>query len=187
MNAKKVYVYSGLALVGALGLYIYISKKKENQLKLAQVVTTTEDDTIKTPTGDEIDVDQATIPKELENILSKPTAIASKLLINKEMVTKVNDVKARLDNFVNNGFINNILGELKTSGINVGKVVGVVDDKNGAKNPQGRIYKWFKIKPSQESINEMNRNKAWYSPNISKAVQEKLFFYYREDTLNLKK
>ena len=188
MNAKKVYVYSGLALVGALGLYIYISKKKENQLKLAQVVTITEEDKIKTPTGDEIDIEQATIPKDLENVLKNNIPIAEKLLINKEMATKIANVKARSTNQVNNGIVNNIVGEISNPNINVGKVVGLIYDENNAKNPQGKVYKWFKIKPSQESFDEMNKNKSWFKPKLPKVTDTgNWLMYYREDTLTFKK
>ena len=188
MNAKKVYVYSGLALFGALGLYIYISKRKQEMIEKAQVVTNTEEETLVTPTGDEINIEQATIPKDLENVLKNNIPIAQKILINKPMVTKINNVKARSSNRVNNGLVNNVIGEIKNSNVNVGKVVGLIYDKEDAKNPQGKTYKWFKIKPTQESIDEMNKNKSWYEPKKPNSKDIGNFiFYYREDTLTFKK
>jgi protoporphyrinogen oxidase len=188
MNSKKVYIYSGLAILGALGVYGYVSFKKRQEILKAQKevldeVQSGEEETIVTPTGSEITVDQATVPKNLDEILKNTPQVASKLLLNKTMFTKVPNVNVRLENFVNNGFINNSFGKIATSDVNVGKVIAVVEDKGKMKNPQGRVYKWFKIKPSQASIDAINKNKDFLQAN--RMLTSNLVLYYREDTLKL--
>jgi hypothetical protein len=186
MDSKKVYIYSGIALLGAIGLYAYVSNRKRKEIIKAQaesIQADVEENTIITPTGDEISVEQATVPENLDAILKNNVQVASKLLSNKTLFTKVPDVRARLENYVNDGIITNRFGQIKESGVNVGKVISVVEDKGKMTNPQGRVYKWFKIKPSQQSIDAFNRNKTFLQAN--RMLTPKLELYYREDTLKL--
>lgn len=190
MDSKKIYIYSGLAILSALAIYGYVSNKKKQEEVLAQgeALQDEVDTTLVTPTGSEIDINQAVLPKDLEIILSKTVTESSNLLRNKTVFSKLDGVKARNGNYVNNGIVNNIMGDIKPSGIKLGKVVSVINDKNNAKNPQGRVYRWIKVLPSQESIDEMNKNKSFLSPKLASAsvyALAKAPFYYREDTIKL--
>ena len=186
MNSnKKLYLYSGLAIVTSLVLYAIITRKKtvKGSSQPEGVRQNDDSDTIVTTTGDVVSSSQVVIPKTLLQILKGTPAQATALLKNKPIFTKIDNVKIRRENFVNNGFFNNEMSEITNSGFYLGKVIEVVNDKGNLKNPEGRVYKWFKIKPTQETLDEMNRNKDFltskFLPDFTKEI------YVREDVVKL--
>lgn len=184
---KKLYLYSGLAIVGAIIAYVIITKKKPLVASSEGAGVPDEETTVAvTTTGEVIDQEQVVIPATLAEILKKTSAQATVALINKPVYTKLDDVKVRNENYVNNGFINNIMSTITNRGTLLGNVIQVVDDKGKLTNPDGKVYKWFKIKPAQITLDDMNRNKSFFThvflPN-STGKQ----IYVREDTLKLEK
>jgi hypothetical protein len=188
MNSdKKMYLYSGLAIVGALVAYVIITKKKPSPTDSEGTGTTDTETTVAvSTTGEVIDQSQVIIPVDLANILKKTSAQATALLINKPIYSKLDNVKVRMDNFVNNGVVNNIMSTINNKGTLLGNVIQVVDDKGKLTNPEGKIYKWFKIKPSQVALDDMNKNRDFltrlFLPSTTGGV-----FYVREDTVRLDK
>jgi len=189
MNSdKKLYLYSGLAIGLAVVAYFVITNKKP----LPSVSdedsenTDAETDVAVTTTGEVIDNEQVVIPASLTEILNKTSTQATLDLINKPIYTKIDDVKVRYANFVNNGIVNNIMSTITNRGTLLGNVIQVVDDKGKLKNPQGKVYKWLKIKPAQITLDDMNRNKNFltqvFLPNSTGKV-----IYVREDTVKLEK
>jgi hypothetical protein len=190
-NNKKLYIYSGIAIAGAIVVYLLLTNKKPNGevVKSNEEETPQEDveETVVTDTGDEIDTDQVEIPKTLKDILDKSVTDANKLLVNKPIYTKLKDVIVRNENYVNNGIINNIESSITNIGTFLGKVTQVVEDKGKMKNLNGRVYKWLKIKLSDEAITDLNNNRSFLSRNLTKATAPFFSFYVREDTIKLER
>lgn len=189
MNSeKKLYLYSGLAIVGAIIAYVIITKKKPNVNNSGDANGNTDPETNTTvsTTGEIIDNEQVLIPKTLSEILKKPSAQVTVALRNKPLYTKLDNVKVRNQNYVNNGIVNNIMSEITNSGFILGNILEVKDDKGGLKNPDGRVYKWFRVKPTQVTLDEMNRNKSFFTHVfLSNSTGREI--YVREDTVKLEK
>ena len=188
MNSdKKLYLYSGLAIVGAIIAYAIITKKKTlPNSSEGTGIPDPETDVAVTTTGEVVDIDQVIIPATLVEILNKTSAQATATLINKPVYTKLDNVKVRNEPYVNNGLINNIMSTITNRGTLLGNVIQVVDDKGKLTNPDGRVYKWFKIKPAQITLDDMNRNKGFLTHNFLPNTTGKQI-YVREDALKLEK
>lgn len=190
MNSdKKLYLYSGLAIAGAVVAYMVITKKKPMAESSSEGTGTPDPETTvtTTTTGEIIDVEQANIPESLSKILNETSAKATVKLINKPIYTKLDDVRIRSSNFVNNGVVNNIMSTITNRGFLLGNVIQVVDDKGGLKNNDGRVFKWFKFKPAQITLDEMNRNKHFLTAKFLPEYAKVQSFYVREDTVKLEK
>ena len=188
MNSdKKLYLYSGLAVVGAIVAYALITNKKSTSSKSSEGDVNNDPETTNavTTTGDVIDIEQAEVPASLVEVLKTTSAKATTALINKSIYTKLDNVKVRYNNYVNNGFISNIASTITNKGTLLGNVVQVIDDKGKLKNTNGIVYKWFKIKPSQIAIDDMNRNKSFLTHTFSANLP--IDFYVREDAIKLEK
>jgi hypothetical protein len=183
---KKLYLYSGLAIVASLVAYSLITKKKTLPSSSEGTgILDPETTNAVTTTGEVIDQEQTVIPATLSEILKKTSAQATAALINKPIYTKIDSVKIRRENYVNNGFFNNIMSTINDRGFLLGNVIQVVDDKGKLSNTDGRVWKWFKIKPVQSTLDEMNKNKdflmARFLPQYTKEI------YVREDVVKLEK
>ena len=77
------------------------------------------------------------------------------------------------------------MSKINDSGFLLGTIIEVKEDKGLLRNFDGRIYKWFRIKPNQATLNEMNKNKDFltskFLPNSTGRE-----IYVREDALKLK-
>jgi hypothetical protein len=197
MNAdKKLYLYSGLAIIGSLVAYAIITKKKPSPTEITKKKPSSTDsegnetvdaetNVTTTTTGDIIDKEQQVIPKTLSNILNKTSAQATLALVNKPVYTKLEDVKVRRENYVNNGIINNVMSTITDRGFLLGNVIQVVDDKGKLKNNDGRVWKWFRIKPVQSTLDEMNKNKDFLTAKFLPLFTKEI--YVREDVVKLEK
>jgi hypothetical protein len=184
-NNKKLYIYSGLAIAGAIGVYFLIKNKKNNIVKETEVTNPEGDveETVTTDTGDVIDIGQAEIPKNLKDILDKSVVDAKKLLLNKSLYSKVNDVNPRTQSFVNNGVFNNTFGgKITNKDTFIGNVKDVVEDTGKMKNLDGRVYKWFKLLASADAIKSINDTMSWYNVKLVNGSH----FYVREDVVKFK-
>jgi hypothetical protein len=187
-NDKKIYLYSGLSIVGAIIAYVIITRKKPllNDASEGSGEKDPETNISVSTTGEVVEQAQVVIPKSLSDILNKTTAQSTALLINKPIYTKLDNVKVRNSNYVNNGIIDNIMSTISSSGFLLGNVIQVVEDKGKLKNNEGRVYRWFKIKPAQITLDEMNKNKSFlthvFLPNSTGRE-----IYVREDTVKLEK
>jgi len=189
MNAdKKLYLYSGLAIASAVIAYFIITKKKP-LIDSASEGTGVPDDSGTvgvTTTGEVVDQEQVLIPTTLVEILKKTATKATVDLINKPIYTKLDNVKVRSQNYVNNGIVDNIMSTITNKGTLLGTVIQVVDDKGKLTNSDGRILKWFKVKPSQLALNDMNRNKSFLTHKfLAESTGKEI--YVREDTVKLEK
>jgi hypothetical protein len=183
MNDKKLYMYSGVAIATAIVAYFLITRKSKLSGKDALI-----EETVVTDTGSEIPIEQAILPVELEAVFNLPLKEAVKKIGNKNVYTKVADVKARKGANVNNGFVNNAYGTIADKNTNVGKVIAISEDSNGAKNVKGRVYKWVKVNLSQEarkSINKSPNESLLNTFSGSLPSTGNVFAYFREDTITL--
>ena len=86
------------------------------------------------------------------------------------------------------GFVNNAYGTIADKNTNVGKVIAISEDSNGAKNVKGRVYKWVKVNLSQEarkSINKSPNESLLNTFSGSLPSTGNVFAYFREDTITL--
>lgn len=185
---KKLYLYSGLAIALAVVAYIVITKKKplSNSSNEGKENTDEETAVAVTTTGEVVQQEQVAIPETLSKILNKTSAEATKLLINKPIYTKLDEVKVRYENFVNNGVFNNVMSTITNKGTLLGNVIQVVEDKGKLANADGRVLKWFKVKPASITLDEMNRNKSFLTHKFLPESTGKVI-YVREDTVKLEK
>ena len=100
---KKLYLYSGLAIVGAIIAYAIITKKKPlPDSSEGTGIPDPETNVAVTTTGEVIDIEQVVIPATLAEILKKTSAEATVALINKPVYTKLDNVKVRNENLKQN-------------------------------------------------------------------------------------
>lgn len=183
MNDKKLYMYSGVAIATAIVAYFVITRKSKSSGKDAVV-----EETVITDTGSEIPLEQALLPTQLEPIFKLPLKESVKKLGNKSVYTKVDNVMARKSPYVNNGLINNTWGMISAKNTLVGKVIAIAEDKNGAKNVDGRIYKWVKVNLSADAKKSINANeKESFLNKLGGAIplNYAIEAYFREDTITL--
>lgn len=134
MKNKKVIIGLGLLAVGALGYLALKNKKNKEQV-------------ISEESEADFDFENAG-GNGLSNIINRPKKIIKvkdyqallkngnlnelkKYLIGKNIYTLQNDVNLRMENYVNNGVLNNISGTIKNKGLYIGKVKDVVRGVDG--------------------------------------------------------
>ena len=150
---KKLYLYSGLAIALSVVAYVVITKKKKSDTDPTSSVKPD----VTTQTGDVISGEQAVIDSTLQEIVKLPLAQAKAKLLGKEIYSKVENINPRQSAYVNNGwFVNNSVGgRITQKDTLIGTVTDVVNDKGSLRNNSGAIYKWFKIKPSNEAVKQI--------------------------------
>lgn len=183
MNSdKKLYLYSGLAIALSVVAYLVITEKKKLKSDPSKEDNTDDKQDVKTPTGDTITVEQAIIDKNLQEILNMPISNAKSKLVNKTIYTKLDNVTPRTTPYVNNGVINNSYGgKIVDKNTKIGIVKDIVEDLGKLKNPQGNVYKWFKVLASKEAIDSVNKTQSWWNISLNTGIT----FYVREDVIKL--
>ena len=176
---KKLYLYSGLAIALSVLAYVVITKKKKSDTDPTSSVKLD----VTTQTGDVISGEQAVIDSTLQEIVKLPLAQAKAKLLGKEIYSKVENINPRQSAYVNNGwFVNNSVGgRITQKDTLIGTVTDVVNDKGSLRNNSGAIYKWFKIKPSNEAVKQIKDDS-----NILLGGTKTQTFYVREDVVKLK-
>ena len=188
MGDKKLYLYSGLAIVTAIVAYMIITNKKTLPTSSSEGTGVPDESgtVATTTTGEIVDQSQVIIPATLVDVLKKTTPQANAILINKPVYTKLDNVKVRSDSYVNNGFVSNVMSTITNRGTLLGTVIQVKDDKGKLVNADGRVYKWFRIKPSQIALDDMNRNKSFLT-HVFLPDSTGKEIYVREDTIKMEK
>lgn len=179
MNSdKKLYLYSGLAIALSVVAYVVITKKKKSDTD----PTKGEKQDVTTSTGDVVTVEQATTDPTLLEIIKLPLAQAKTRLLGKNIYSKVENINPRQTPYVNNGwFVNNSIGgRITQKDTLIGTVTDIVNDKGLLTNNSGSIYKWLKVKPSQEAVTQIKEDSNILIPTKTDT------FYVREDVIKLK-
>jgi len=177
---KKLYLYSGLAIALAVVAYVVITKKKPLPIASEEASTEEENqDVVVTPSGDTITVEQAIVDPTLTEILKLPLAEIKLNMLNKKLYTKLDNVNPRQTPYVNNGwFVNNgVGGKITQKGTFAGTVTDVAKDKGSMSNAQGRVYIWFKVKPSAEAVKQIEDDSNILIPTKTDT------FWLREDVV----
>jgi len=177
---KKLYLYSALAIALAVVAYVVITKKKPLPTTSDEEASTEDqDDVVVTPSGDTITPEQANIDPSLTEILKLPLAEIKLNMLNKKLYTKLDNVNPRQTPYVNNGwFVNNgVGGKITKKGTFAGTVTDVAKDKGSMSNAQGRIYIWFKVKPSAEAVKQIEDDSNIFIPTETDT------FWLREDVV----
>jgi hypothetical protein len=183
MNSdKKLYLYSGLAIALSVVAYVVITEKKKLKSDPSKDNNSDNNLDVTTSTGDIITTEQAVIDKNLQEILNTPISNAKLKLLNKNIFTKLNNVTPRTTPNVNNGLLNNSYGgKIVDKDTKIGIVKDIVEDSGKLKNPQGNVYKWFKVLASKEAIDSINNTKSFWNTSLGNGIT----FYVREDVIKL--
>lgn len=180
MNSdKKIYLYSGLAIVLSVVAYVVITRKR----KLDTDPSLNVHPDVTTPTGDVISGEQAVLDPTLSEIIKLPLIQAKAKMLGKDIYTKVENVNPRQTPYVNNGWLvnNGVGGRITQKDTLIGTVTDVVNDKGSLRNNLGDIYKWFKINPSNEAVKQIKEDS-----NILIGGTKTKTFYVREDVIKIK-
>lgn len=174
MQKNKILLFSGIAIAVSAAAYLALSKKPTPKKPEGPEPRIDE-------SGEEVSSEQQKIPSNLAEILKLKPDVVYGTLKNKPIKTKLADVKARLEPYVNNGFFDNIVGTISKSGTIIGNITGVVEDTQGASNSQGRIYKWFRVdSPTPDAVKQMED-----SSSFLKSYNKNRIIFLREDTITL--
>jgi len=159
-NETLIYTALGLITLGAL-VYILLPKQENDD--------NTEDKTSDDKANDE----QKTPDKNVESLKDTSGKLTS--LIGKDIYTKVTGVNIRNTAEVNNGFVNNIYGEIPSKDILIGKVTSNV--KKGD-------YNWLGVKLSQKAYDIIQSEKSFITRDLT--VNIPALKWVREDVIKLK-
>lgn len=177
---KKLYLYSGLAIALAVVAYVVITKKKPySGFTNDGSSEETQDDVVVTPSGDTVTVEQTVIDPTLLQILELPLAQIKLKMLNQKIYTKLDNVNPRTTPDVNNGwFVNNSVGgKITNKGTLAGIVTDVSQDRGLMSNSKGRVYIWFKVKPSPEAVKQIKADSNVFIPTKTDT------FWLREDVI----
>lgn len=180
MNSdKKLYLYSGLVIALSVVAYVVITKKKKSDTDPTSNIKPD----VKTTTGDVISGEQAVVDIALADIIKLPLSQAKEKMLGKDIYSKVENINPRQTPYVNNGwFVNNSVGgRITQKDTLIGTVTDVVNDSGSLHNYSGSIYKWFKVKPSDEAVKQIKEDS-----NILLNGTKTKTFYVREDVIKLK-
>jgi hypothetical protein len=181
---KKLYIYSGLAIALAVAGYLVMTKRKPAPLKKEDTSGEQDDENnvITLPSGSVITNQQALIEPTLAQILKLPLAEIKLKMLNKNIYTKVENVNPRQTPYVNNGwFVNNgVGGRITEKGTFAGTVLDVQKDLGSMANRDGKVYNWFKLKPSPTALNQIREDS-----NILLGSVKTSPYWLREDVITI--
>jgi hypothetical protein len=183
MKNDKVLKYSlyGVGVIAVLLGIVFLTKKNK-------------DDDGDDGSGDEnipdkpnqtpIDPKQTAVPSDLKAILATKDPML--LLKGRKIYAKIDKAKGRSEARVNDGWGlgSNLIFESTPQGEFLGYAQFVVNDKNSAKDAQGKIYKWIRITLDNKAWNRYNDTKSWLTKETFKGKNND-FAYFREDVIRL--
>lgn len=181
MSAEKGLKYGFFALAGIaviLGVVLLGKKKPDDDGGGGDEVEPVK------PNQPVIDPRQAAVPLDLKAILASKDPMS--LLKGRKLYAKIDKAKGRSEARVNDGWGlgNNIVFESTPEGEFLGYAQFVVNDKNGAKDAQGKLYKWIRITLADKPWNRYNDTKSWLTKQTFKGKNND-FAYFREDVIRL--
>ncbi len=179
---KKTYLISSLIVIGSIAGYFIITKNKN---KKSAKDTSDDFQSDSESTTQIIDFDQEQIPITLIDTFNSTLAVARKNLIGKKIYSKVANIKARRSDWVNDGLINNVLGLVPSKNIYLGTINNVYEDATNSKNASGRVYKWVRLKLSEQALTAMKNADNSFFTDIKLSTLGSLDVYFREDVISL--
>jgi hypothetical protein len=183
MKTDKILKYSfyGIGAIAViLGVLFVMKKKKDDDGDDGSGGENIPDKPNQIP----IDPKQAAVPSDLKAILVTKDPML--LLKGRKIYAKVDKAKGRSEARVNDGFGlgSNLIFESTPQGEFLGYAQFVSNDKNSAKDAQGKIYKWIRITLDDKAWNRNNDSQPWYNKQTFKGKNNN-FAYFREDVIRL--
>ena len=167
----KITLYSLLGLGAILGASLLLKDKGDDgkgdeENKEADV----ED-------PDAITEEQKKVPPKIQS------AAANKSVANgMKVFAKLNGIKGRSQNYVNNGYINNIIWEGENAGEFLGKVTATAKDRENSADDKGKIYTWFIVTLDRKAWDRYNNTKSFLTKQTVYTAGNN-WAWFREDTL----
>ena len=168
-KALKITLYSLLGLGAILGATLLLGKKTDDGDQ------TTDDGGV--TYGDEISEEQKKVPPKVVNA-TKNKSVAKGM----KVYAKLSNIKGRSQNYVNNGFIDNIVWEGDSVGEYLGVVSNTAPDKGAMKDSNGKVYTWFKVALDPKAWNRYNDTKGFLTKQLFMSSSNN-WAWFREDTL----
>ena len=184
MKNDKILKYSlyGVGVIAVLLGIVFLTKKNKDDD--GDDGSGGGGDNTPKPNEPVIDPKQASVPLNLKSILASKDPMS--LLKGRKLYAKIDKAKGRSEARVNDGWGlgNNIVFESTPEGEFLGYAQFVVNDKNGAKDAQGKLYKWIRITLADKPWNRYNDTKSWLTKQTFKGKKND-FAYFREDVIRL--
>jgi hypothetical protein len=105
-----------------------------------------------------------------------------KLAKGMKVYAKIPNIKGRSQNFVNNGFVNNIIWEGEAAGEYLGIVSTTAPDRGSMKDSEGKVYTWFKVALDPKAWNKYNDTRSFLTKQTVMTSGNN-WAWFREDTL----
>jgi hypothetical protein len=174
---KKYLIYGSIGVVILIAIY-YATKSPETPIADEDIVEEGDPTTSKEKTKE-----QTTLDPKLATIIQDKNWV--KNIIGKSVYSKLDNVKLRKNEFVNDGLINNLYGEVEKKDTLLGVVKGAFLDKGKATNPATKSpYNWFQIKLADSVYNDIQKNqKNFATRDLFKAPN--VYVFVREDVIKL--
>lgn len=113
-------------------------------------------------------------------------AIITSSAIGKKLYTKVNEVKIRESQEVNNGFMNNIYDTVPTANTYLGTVARIVAPNKDNINPAtGKPYVWISFNLDKALYAKMQEARSWYDKDVWTNIPPAGRTWVREDVIKL--
>jgi hypothetical protein len=174
---KKYLIYGAVGVVVLIAIY-YATKSPDQPTNDEGIPSEDEPTSSSDKTKEQITID----PK-LASITQQKNWV--KNVIGKSVYSKLDNVKLRKNEFVNDGLINNLYGEVEKKDTLLGVVKGAYLDKGKATNPATKSpYNWFQIKLSDAVYEDIQKNqKNFATRDLFKAPN--VYVFVREDVIKL--
>jgi len=169
-KALKITLYALLGLGAVLGASLLLKEKKDD-------TTGDENGGDDDTTGDEISEEQRKVPPKVATA-AKDKAVAKGM----KVYAKLPNIKGRSQNYVNNGFIDNIVWEGDAAGEYLGVVTTTAPDRGDMKDRNGKVYTWFKVTLDPKAWNRYNDTRSFLTKQTVMTSGNN-WAWFREDTL----
>jgi len=170
-KALKITLYALLGLGAILGASLLLKGKKDDGK--GDENPDVDADT----SGDEISEEQRKVPPKVVNA-AKDKAVAKGM----KVYAKLPNIKGRSQNYVNNGFIDNIVWEGDAAGEYLGVVTTTAPDRGDMKDGNGKVYTWFKVTLDPKAWNRYNDTRNFLTKQTVMTSGNN-WAWFREDTL----
>lgn len=174
---KKYLIYGGIGVVVLIAVY-YATKSPAQPI--TDEASTSEGDP---ETGKDKTKEQITIDPKLASITQEKNWV--KNIKGKNIYSKLDNVKLRKTEVVNDGVINNLYGTVDKSGTLIGVAVSAYLDKGKATNPITKApYNWIQIKLADSVYKDIQKNQRNFATrDLFKAPN--VYVFVREDVIKL--
>ena len=170
-KALKITLYALLGLGAVLGASLLLKGKNDDGK--GDENPEVDADT----SSDEISEEQRKVPPKVITA-AKDKAVAKGM----KVYAKLPNIKGRSQNYVNNGFIDNIVWEGDAAGEYLGVVTTTASDRGNMVDSNGKVYTWFKVTLDPKAWNRYNDTRSFLTKQTVMTSGNN-WAWFREDTL----